>query len=483
MNRKEVGGYLTIYIALSLTVMLSLCLTLIEGARRNSIRFETECVMDISMNSILAEYHRELLNQYNLFYIDSSYGSRHPSYYNTEARLKYYLEQNINPEKVSYVDFFYKDLLGLNLKDIWLTEVALATDMEGRRFQKRAAEAVWDDSGMQLLENVTNWVTTIDNNDLLERDLEKEKESVDNQLDALNGTEKKLSENRWVTVEVKNPTLHLNEMRAKGVLRWVLPDGAVISGQKVDLSQYISSRRKRGKLNQGNSIQNIEISPMESVLFHEYMIRYSGNYGKPKEEGLLQYQAEYIIAGEPRDEANLKQVALTISGLREVANVIYLNNCSTKMKAVDVMAKVLAFAIFTPEAESLFKATIVMGWAYLESVYDTKVLLAGGKVPLMKEDDDWHYDLDSIFASVNMDINNKHKRGMAYEDYLRVLLYLSNQEKITYRFMDLMEMDIRMTEGNEAFRMDACIEQIGAHATIQSGYGYEYTIERRKEYR
>lgn len=482
MNRREAGGYLTIYIALTLTVMISLCLTLIEGARRNSIRFETECIMDIGMNSILAEYHRELFEQYNLFYIDSSYGSSHPSYYNTEARLKFYLEQNMNPENVSYVDFLYKDLIGLNLKDIWLTEVALATDMEGRRFQKKAAEAIWDDSGMQLLENVTEWVATIDNYGLLERDLEKEKEEVDKKLAALNGKEKELSENQWITIEVKNPTQHLNDMRAKGVLRWVLPEGAVISGQKVDLTQYISSRRKWGKVNQGNSLQNVEISPLESVLFHEYMIRYSGCYGDPKEGSLLQYQTEYIIAGESSDEDNLKQVAMTISGLREVANVIYLNNCSSKMLAVEAMAKVLAFAIFTPEAESLFKSTIVLGWAYLESIYDTKVLLAGGKVPLMKNDADWHYDFDSIFTSVKMDVKDKNKKGMAYEDYLRVLLYLSNQEKITYRFMDLMEMDIRMTEGNQAFRMDACIDRVGARAEVQSGYGYEYSIERKKEY-
>ena len=89
VKQKHKRGYLTIYISLTLTIMLSLCLTLIEGARQNTIRLETECVMDIALNSILAEYHRELFAQYNLFYIDSSYGSDYPSYYNTEARLKY----------------------------------------------------------------------------------------------------------------------------------------------------------------------------------------------------------------------------------------------------------------------------------------------------------------------------------------------------------------------------------------------------------
>ena len=480
--KRGLAGYLTIYVALSLTVMLSLYLTIIEGVRRSSIEWEAECIMDVSMNSVLAEYHREVLNQYNLLYIDSAYGSAYPSYYNTEARLKYYLEQNLNLQEVSYVDFVYKDLLGMQLSDVWLKEVTLATDLSGKLFQRKAAEAVWDDSGMQTLENVLDWVQTIDSNGLLERDIEAEKAEVDARLEELQGTEKLLEDQTWITVKIENPTRHLNDMRAKGVLRWVLPEGSIISGQRVDLSQYISARRKRGKINAGNPGQIPDITPLENVLFHEYIIRYSGRYNAPKKGSLLQYQTEYVISGKAKDEENLKNVALTISGLREVANVIYLNNCSAKMDMVKIVAKVLAYAIFTPEAEELFKASIVMGWAYLESVYDTKVLLAGGKIPLMKEDKDWHYDLDSIFTTASMEVKNQHKRGLAYEDYLQILLYLGNQEKITFRFMDLMEMDIRLTEGNEAFRMDGCIERIGAQAVIKSGYGYEYVMESRKKY-
>jgi hypothetical protein len=81
-----------------------------------------------------------------------------------------------------------------------------------------------------------------------------------------------------------------------------------------------------------------------------------------------------------------------------------------------------------------------------------------------------------------MEVKKQHKKGLAYEDYLRILLYLGNQEKITFRFMDLMEMDIRLTKGNESFRVDGCIESIGAQAVIKSGYGYEHVMECRKKY-
>ena len=77
------SGYLTVYVALTLTVMVSLCLVLIEGVRRHTIAFESECVMDIGMDSVLAEYHRVLLERYGLLMVDTSYGTDYPSYYNT----------------------------------------------------------------------------------------------------------------------------------------------------------------------------------------------------------------------------------------------------------------------------------------------------------------------------------------------------------------------------------------------------------------
>ena len=71
-HENQINAYLTIYLALILALVLSLCLTLIEGSRQNAFYMEAECVTDIGLNSVMAEFHRELLTQYNLFAIDSS---------------------------------------------------------------------------------------------------------------------------------------------------------------------------------------------------------------------------------------------------------------------------------------------------------------------------------------------------------------------------------------------------------------------------
>ena len=62
-NAQNGNAYLTVWLALCLTLILSLFLVLIDGARRNGGRLQVKCVTDIGLQSILAEYHRELVRR------------------------------------------------------------------------------------------------------------------------------------------------------------------------------------------------------------------------------------------------------------------------------------------------------------------------------------------------------------------------------------------------------------------------------------
>ena len=53
---RKKGGYLTVYLSLSLSLILSFVLTMVEGARLHTVRMEAECIADIGMNSVLAEF-------------------------------------------------------------------------------------------------------------------------------------------------------------------------------------------------------------------------------------------------------------------------------------------------------------------------------------------------------------------------------------------------------------------------------------------
>ena len=93
---SQVKGYSTVFLSLSITIILSLILALYQGARIGAVKMKTECVADISMNSILAEYNRELFDRFSLLMVETSYGSGNHSITNTEEHLKNYAQKNFS---------------------------------------------------------------------------------------------------------------------------------------------------------------------------------------------------------------------------------------------------------------------------------------------------------------------------------------------------------------------------------------------------
>ena len=87
-------GYLTVFLALSLSVMTGFVLLLTGGAVRNAGKVRLECAVDTGMNAVLSEFHTVLLERYDLVYVDISYLGQSPSISNMEDRLYYYVEEN-----------------------------------------------------------------------------------------------------------------------------------------------------------------------------------------------------------------------------------------------------------------------------------------------------------------------------------------------------------------------------------------------------
>ena len=145
------------------------------------------------------------------------------------------------------------------------------------------------------------------------------------------------------------------------------------------------------------------------------------------------------------------------------------------------MAAAIASLLLLPEITELLKISLLLGWAYAESLYDVETLLAGGKIPLIKDDATWHYDLQGALQADTQE-NFQEGTGLAYEDYLRIFLMLSDTDVLTGRAMNMVEADIRQTQGNSCFRLDGCIDGLEARFLIQSTYGYEFEIIRQKEY-
>lgn len=465
--RKRDNAYLTVYLTLFLTAALTLCLLLIEGVRKSGAALEASCAADVSMQSIMAEYHRELLEQYNIFAVDSSYGTNSCGKGNTEAHLYHYLERNLRSGK--------RDFFSLCADGAELIGVSILTDENGAVFRRCAVEAIRDDVGLELLEQLQEWVKTVQINGLEESNLEQEKAYLDREIEEYEGEEE-------YTEKVDNPTERLNELRRKGILKLVAEDEQVLSYKALETADLIGSRMAQGRVSCGNiSDLDEEETLLDRFFFQEYLLRYLGRYGSEKEEGALEYQTEYLLAGKESDIDNLRIVAGRLCAVREAANAAYLFSDAAKSGEAEILAATICTVLLAPELTPVLHASILLGWAYAESLHDVKMLLAGGRIPLLKDDASWQLGLSAAMAG-EIAGEEKGEKGLSYEDYLRIFMILTDLDTLTGRAMDIVEADIRGTSGNAAFRLDGCYTAVQAKIHMVSDYGYGFELVRTKHY-
>ncbi|MCM1536011.1 MAG: DUF5702 domain-containing protein [Clostridium sp.] len=491
-QKKKSQAYLTVYLALTMTVLLSLCLILIEGARKNAIRLGAECAVDAGMNSIMAEYHRELLEQYNLFAVDASYGTEYGSKVNTEQHLKQYVERNLSSENIFLSNFLYKDFLAVSLNKQELTKVSIYTDGEGTVFRKCAVEAIKSDVGLTLLEELMQWMETVEGSALYSQDKAAEKQQADARIEEMiddaeeewSEVDEETGEIIEVHIDFENPTVGLDMRRNEGILQWTVSNPESLSVKTLAAQELIMERMKKNMVNQGN----IKVEPssageelLERFFFQEYLLRYMGHYHDEDESDALLYQMEYLVVGKDCDMDNLRSVANRLCLMREAANALYLFSDAEKCGEAEALAASIAALILLPEIEPLLKTSLLLAWSYAESLYDVKTLLEGGRVPLIKTAETWHYSLLGALEGA-LPEDAETSVGLSYEDYLRIFMMLTDLNTLTGRAMNLVEADIRNTPGNSHFRLDNCYARVEAVFHMKSAYGYECEITRKAYY-
>ena len=154
------------------------------------------------MDSILAEYHRELQKQYNLFAIDCSYGTESASTKLTESHLLEYMNRNFSLEDVFLEKLLYRDFFAVQAEEAQAVKAAFLTDGEGEVFRRVAVDAIEDTVGIGLLQQLTDWLQVIESRGLEQQDIAGQKQQIDAQIQEYDG--KETTEGK--TVHIENPT-------------------------------------------------------------------------------------------------------------------------------------------------------------------------------------------------------------------------------------------------------------------------------------
>lgn len=477
--RKE--GYITVYLSLTIAALTMFIITLTEAIRVQTIKFQTECAMDIGLSSIFAEYNRELLKQYGLLAIDTSYGEEGADTERTKLHLLQYMNKNLEIPQGAVVAN-YRDLTAVHADNATLSDVSFLSDGEGAVLKYQIVKYMKEKTGLSHVEKAWDRMTVSEIEEKYGQ-LESEKNSSFGQInDILNEINEVRRQEEKEEVSIENPAEQVERMRHSLTLDLAVRDSSVIMRREINLPDYISHR----KYEEGAGLWSGQSSPggvVNDYLFRRYLLENCGYYGEIKEGSQLGYQLEYLLYGKSNDFDNLDAFAEQMFRVRYVLNAAYLFSNGSKVSQAATLATTVTAGIGSPQLSEVVKVTILFSWCYAETMQDLRILFDGNGVARVKDDSTWNVPLSELLTfTSSLDSYREAGNGKTYYDYLSEFIFLKEEKTLRMRLMDIMEMDIRKTAGNRYFRMDKCVYQLKANVNVTSDYGYGFSIERDYSY-
>jgi hypothetical protein len=482
------GAYLTIYLALIFGIVLSLLLALIEGAALGAARLQAEIVADLGLDSVFAEYNRELLDRYGVFFIDTSYGTVNSGVGMVEKHLSDYMSYNLNPTKDKQGLNLFSTYLYLDNPYLEIDKVSYATDDNALVWKSQAITYAKSTIGMEAVYEVGDYFNTSEENELNTLDvismIKEQKNEITKALSGEEEIEEHFDDEDDDGNSYSKITGVFDDIVGGGILKFAMPSGDKVSDAKVSGGPYYTSRVKSGNINKGNGLHDGADKPdgfMDEIFYTLYLMNTCGTYTTPKDDGLLKYQIEYILFGHDSDELNLKTCVEALFTFRAASNYISIYNDDVKYAEVYTIALAICTLLAVPKLAEPITYLVLGLWAVAESISDINILLDNGKVPLMKESNEWNVSLANLF-SLNYKDGRKRDKGLSYDNYLAVLMMFGNEQDKLSRSLDIVEMDMRQTDGNSGFKIDKCIDYMNVKFGFNNGYGHEFLFDKSKCY-
>ena len=452
-------GEITVFLSLLLSVVLFFFQALFQSAGYALFRSQLEEALELCEYSVLSEYHRTLWERYELFYLDLGYGggAEKTAYLNQQAEK--YLNLNLKPGKVKALE-------------TW--DYARATDQRGMAYYEQAVSVMKAKTGASLLDKLVEYAEygqqAADGGAAYQEADSRESQKLEDLRRRREEEEEK---------GTPNPADQVEQLKHGSILNLVLQDPGAVSGKRADLAESPSKRTlPEGAGPRGRN----EPGVVNDAWFLAYLLEhfsYASAYltGESESGPWLDYQLEYLIAGEETDIANLEAVCGRLLAIREGMNYAYLLSDSGKVAECTALAAALVGVTLIPGLVEAVKQVLLLAWAFAESVLDVRLLLNGKRVAFQKDAATWKLSLSGALELEDLSGLDEAEDadGLLYRDYLGILLTLTGREKRILRSLDAIEGVVRETDG-QWFYVDQCIDAFLIRTVVNGGQ--EYTAER-----
>lgn len=492
-------GSITIFAALSIMLVASMLLALLEAARVHGLDYYAKEMTAAGVESVCAEYQPLLWQDYHLLVLDGSYGNSSFSIENVNDRITYYTEKNLQQNR-TLLNLFGVNLFQLSLAEVKAEKYQLLTDGKGEVFLNLISETMKEtlpetiaqgiyaeyQTGKALEEEGANVSKKIKEAEDAMKDITPELS------DEKEEDKKAFAENLKIALAAKETLKEVSKVQESGWLKQVMKEEQQVSKKSIDLSGALENRT----LHQGTAKVTKQADWYRKVLVLEYLEKYFSCYLTTSEGRAFDYEMEYLIAGDESEINNLETVVKSLLAIREAANIIYILGNKEMMAIADTIANAVAALCSGNQAVGmLVKVAIVGAWAYLESVLDVRMLLSGGKISLLKEDEEWTTDAAGMIESFQKNAKAKEcEEGLTYQEYLKQILFFMGNQKLAYRMLNVMEQNLRQQAGYSNCHMDDMILEIHYQidykaeplfsrlVTIGNGYNGQYRLATEMEF-
>lgn len=419
----EFKGEITAFLALLFVLMLSLVGALVESASMQMTKNRKRANTLLALESVFAEYDRELLEEYDLFV------RRGCNEDVLQERLEYYGATNITHEIVK------RELL---------------SDNQGTAFCEQAVRYAKNWLGAESLPSETEYEfyseTYLEEEELVYMDMQE-----------------LLAQDKHHLSEEGNPLTSVQNLKNTDLITLVSSNPEELSNLSITMEQLPSVR----ELQEGNWGSSSSITAVDKIFLTAYLEAHFGSYLEENPSRVLQYEQEYLLGGYASDKENLEKVCEQILSVRMVTNYAYLLTDTVKQAEAEALAFTLCSLLTVPGITEVVKHALLFAWAYGESVVDVRVLLKGKKVSAVKTSDTWQLQLSNLVKLGTEDeiVNELDvSGGLTYQKYLKGLLLMKNKQLLSMRSLDLIERNLRI-------KTDECMTkaEINSHAILRRG--------------
>lgn len=457
-KERSIRGEVTAYLSLVFILMAAFVGGVMESASIQNAKSYRRADMNRAMESVFAEYQKELLEEYDIFALDGSYETGQYSERNIIDRLSYY---------------------GAGDTEQKITGICFLTDHGCEAFCSQVASYMEHKYGLGFIEDKLEMTS------VWERQEERAEEYAKREQEQQNYLEGLLEENEGELPQEGNPIYYAGELKKSPILSLVLPKGQEVSEKRVNGREMLPERDKNAGYGEF-AVGSAESKNLSSLMLGEYLLKHFSGFTKGEGTGALDYELEYILAGKESDKENLESVVKRLLFLRFVPNYAYIQTDSEMRTEAEAAALTLCTLLAVPAVTEAAAQGILLAWAYGESIMDIRSLLKGNRVPLMKSKESWQLQLSKLLTLGTEEDRSEGRDdigGLAYQEYLRILLFLEKKEAVAMRALGIMEQNLRRIHGQTYFRADLCVSRLEVRSTGRFRRGVSYQFQTYYDYR